>query len=87
MITPTHRKKYVLARRIDDARCMAVVTPFALLAAFIAALVDDKAYLLVCLLVTIVTALINLYLSLKIEVQISRNINEAEKIGEIIEFD
>ena len=86
MIKETHRKKYVLARRIDDARCMAMVTPFALFAAFIAAVVDDKAYLLVCLIITIVTSLINLYLSLKIEGQISRNIAEAEKFGEIIEF-
>lgn len=86
MIKETHRRKYVLARRIDDARCMAVVTPFALLAALIAAVFDDKEYLLVCLVITIITALINLYLTLRIEGQISRNITEAEKIGDIIEF-
>lgn len=86
MIKETHRKKYVLARRIDDARCMAMVTPFALLAALIAAVFDDKEYLLVCLVTTIITALINLYLTLRIEGQISRNITEAEKIGDIIEF-
>jgi|APGre2960657404_1045060.scaffolds.fasta_scaffold118769_3 uncharacterized membrane protein YfcA len=86
MITPTHRKKYVLARRIDDARCMAVFTPFAIMGAFVAALVGDKEWLFVCLLLTIISSVINVYLSLKIEEQISRNITEAEKIGEIIEF-
>jgi hypothetical protein len=86
MITQSQRKKYVLARRIDDARCMALITPFMLLAALIAAVFDDKEYLLVCLVLTIITALINLYLALKIEAQISRNITEAEKIGDIIEF-
>lgn len=86
MITPTQRKKYLIARRIDDARCMAVVTPFALFAAFIAALVDDKEWLLVCLVVTIITAVINVYLTLKIEGMISRNLIEAEKYGDIVEF-
>lgn len=86
MITQPQRKKYVLARRIDDARCMAIVTSFAIVAAFIAAVFDDKAYLLFCLVLTIITSIINVYLGFKIEGQISRNITEAEKIGEIIEF-
>lgn len=86
MITQSQRKKYTLARRIDDSRCMAVFTPFALVAAFIAALVGDTDYVLVCLVLTIISAIINVYLIFKIEGQISRNIAEAEKFGEIIEF-
>lgn len=86
MITQSQRKKYVLARRIDDARCVAVFTPFAIMAAFVAALVGDKEYTIVCLVLTIVSSVINVYLGFKIEEQISRNITEAEKIGEIIEF-
>jgi len=86
MTNTEHRKKYVLARRIDDSRCMAIVTAFALVAAFIAAMADDKPYLLVCLVVTIVTSIINVYLIFRIEGQITRNITEAEKLGDIIEF-